>query len=179
MPVDDAEYSQVILGRARYLGGCSLLGPVRENGLTVNAEAVLFGASRLGMKLVKSVDVGGGEVAKSKLAAALLLGVWGGVTAKDRKDRTDVMFHLHSGEAAFFMIDKANPFAVRAKLLPILRAAGVPFMDEVGGQTSRPDTQDQVATRGLLDDLERLAELQERGFLTAEEVATAKAKLLG
>jgi len=178
MPDDSGTFMQVLLGRARYLGGCPALGPVRDGGLTFAQSGVLFGAFKLDIALVKSVDVGGGQVAKSKVAATLAFGVVG-LATKGKKDRTEVAVHLYSGEAAFFAIEKTSPFEVRAKLLPLLRAAGIPLEDEIDEQAGAPDAlADSDAAHGLVAELERLARLHESGFLTAEEVTLAKAKLL-
>jgi hypothetical protein len=81
--------------------------------------------------------------------------------------------------AAFFVIDGVSPFELRAKLLPLLRQAGIPLEDESDEQ---PGPSDAAASQGsaysLGDELAKLAQLHERGVLTDAELAAAKAKLL-
>ena len=168
----------LLLGRARYLGGCQAFGTAREGGLSFGADAAVFDSMRLDLALVKSVAVGGGQVAKSRVGATLAFGI-AGLAAKASEDRTEIVIHLDSGDAAFFVIDGVSPFELRAKLLPLLRQAGIPLEDESDEQPGPPDAASGSGLAfSLGDELAKLAQLHEKGVLTDAELAAAKAKLL-
>jgi hypothetical protein len=170
---------RVSLGTADYLGGCAAFGVASKGQLSFTSSAVLFAGMTLDMALVESFELGGGQVAKSKLGAAILFGVLGAVADKDAKDRAEMVVHLKTGDAAFFFLQDVSAFEIRAKLMPLAREAGVPFKDETDEKASQRDAAAQADSTGsLADELTKLAQLQESGFLTAEEVAAAKAKLL-
>lgn len=170
---------RVLIGWAKYLGGCATLGSAREGRLSLSATALFLDHTKLEIALIKSIEVGGGQVAKSKVGATLAFGIVG-LAAKGAQDRTELAVHLRSGEVAFFVIEDKSPFEVRAALLPVLRSAGIPFKDEVEEQAGVPgEGADMIPTHSLADDLAKLAELRSAGFLTDEELAAAKAKLLG
>ncbi len=74
-------------------------------------------------------------------------------------------------------MEEVLPEQVRAEVAPLLAELGIPFLDEsLSAPAQGPQT---TETAGLVDELERLALLHERGALTAEEYAAAKGKLLG
>ena len=93
---------------------------------------------KLDMTTVKSVAVGGGQVAKSRVGATLAFGI-AGLASKGAQDRTEMAIHLTSGEAAFFIVEGESPFEVRAKILPLLREANVPFENEIDALSGAPD----------------------------------------
>jgi predicted RNA-binding Zn-ribbon protein involved in translation (DUF1610 family) len=179
LPEGPSSVVQVQLGSADYLGGYAPLGSPRKGGLAIRDAGVFFGSAKIAMELIESVDVSGGQVAKSRVGATLAFGVIG-LATKGTVDRAELGVRLRSGETAFFLIERATPFEVRAKLAPFLNAAGVPFTDEVQDrEAAREPGISGEARPSLVDELERLADLHERGFLSIEEVAAAKAKLLG
>jgi predicted RNA-binding Zn-ribbon protein involved in translation (DUF1610 family) len=166
----------VAIGRATYVGGCSELGEARDGMLVFSPSGVFLDASKLDLASVKSVEIGGGQVTKSKVAATLAFGVLGGLAAKGAKDRVEIAVHLKSGGAAFFVLDNKHAFEIRASLAPLLTMLSIPFADEVDQQAGA--AAEPLVTLSLADELTKLAKLQESGFLTAEEVTAAKAKLL-
>jgi hypothetical protein len=173
------EVPRVSLGTADYLGGYPAFGAPSKGQLSFTASAVFFAGMTLHMALVESLGLGGGQVAKSKLGAAVLFGVLGAVADKDAKDRAELVVHLKTGDAAFFFLQDTSAFEIRAKLMPLVREAGVPFKDELDEKANQRDVGVQPDSTGsLADELTKLAKLQESGFLTADELAAAKAKLL-
>jgi hypothetical protein len=167
------------LGRAEYLGGCSGWGPARVGTLSMTSTQVLFDEKALTQcSSIASIEVGGGQVAKSRLAATIAFGAVG-LGARAAQDRGELVLHLVSGESAFFFIVKKSATAIRAALSPLLRTAGVPFKDEADHQAMVAAASGASTSPSLADELLKLAKLQESGFLTADELAAAKAKLLG
>jgi DNA-directed RNA polymerase subunit RPC12/RpoP len=160
----------------QYLGGCSAFGYPREGSLIFAQDGIAFGTGKVAAAEVKAVEIGGGQIAKSRVLPAVMFGVWG-LGAKTAKDRTEVAVHLHTGTAAFFVVDKVSPFQIRARITSALRAANIPFAEDLSEGDTSPDESDRDET--LVSQLERLAELHDRGFLSDDEVAAAKAKLLG
>ena len=168
----------VILGTADYLGGYPAFGDPCRGRLSFTPRVVFFAGMTLDMALIESFELGGGQVAKSKLGAALLFGVVGALADKDAKDRAEVVIHLKAGDAAFFFLQDTSAFEIRAKLMPLLREVGVPFKDEADDERQHDTVAPSDSAPSLADELTKLASLQESGFLSAEEVALAKAKLL-
>jgi hypothetical protein len=170
------------IGHAKYLGGSSNLGPTRSGDLRFTNTRVLLGTEQLlQLSCVVSIEIGGGQISKSRLVPALAFGTVGALAAKGTQDRAELAIHLDSGEAAFFFVFKRSPAEVRATLMPLLRSVGIPFSDEVvasAGPPSPPAAGAEPSSAGLVDELERLAHLHEIGFLTEAELAAAKAKLL-
>ena len=171
---ETASHGTVLLGAVRYLGGCPAFGPACDGRLLFTPSAVLLGSMSLDIAAVKSIEVGGGQVAKSRVGATLAFGV-AGLAAKSTQDRTEMAIHLKSGDAAFFVI-MTSPFEVRAKLLPLLREVGIPFDDEIDEQADAPAA--AGGGHSLADELAKLAELHKSGFLNDAELAAAKAKML-
>jgi len=133
------------------------------------------------MSTVASVNVSGREIAKNKIAATVLFGVWGGLAAKGTKDRTYLVVHTKSGPSAYYQLDKTDPMQVRAALAPLLDSLGVQFTDEVVQHEQQGTDQAPVSSvpaGGLVDEVAKLAQLHDAGALTDEEFAAAKAKLL-
>jgi hypothetical protein len=166
-----------------FLGGIQGMSPERAGTLTFTTSRVHFDSERkldLDMSTVRSVEIGGGQIAKSKIGATLVFGVLGGLAAKGSEDRAEIVVHLLSGDAAFFFIQRTSPAEVRARLMPLLKSIGVPFKDEADQQAMvDAASASPTASPSLADELVKLAQLHESGFLTDDEVALAKAKLLG
>ena len=174
------EGQAVSLGRAEYLGGCSGFGPARKGTLSVTRTRILFDERVLvRFSSVASIEVGGGQIAKSRLAATLAFGTVGALGAKASQDRGELAAHLVSGETAFFFVEKMSAAAIRAAVSPLLRAAGIRFKDEADHQAVIDAAAGGAPTSpSLADELLKLAKLHESGILTADELAAAKAKLL-
>lgn len=170
-------FVQTVIRNAHYLGGSSHLDTPQDGSLAFAQDGVHFEGWKIDATEIKAVELGGGQVAKSKILATVMFGVYGGLAARGAKDRAEIAVHLHSGTAAFFIVDNVSPFQVRARITPALRAASIPFADELGD--AHTEASEPTGTDGLVEQLERLAQLHERGFLSDEEVAAAKAKLLG
>jgi hypothetical protein len=171
----------VALGRTKYLGGCPGFGPARDGTLKLTTTRVLLDSTKLlDMSAVASIEIGGGQVAKSRLAATLAFGAVGALAAKSTQDRAELVIHLVSGEAAFFFVEKKSAAEVRAVVSPILRSAGIPFKDEADHQAMvAAANPGNAASASLVSDLARLADLHKLGVLTDAELAAAKSKLLG
>jgi len=173
------EEGRLFLGAAKYLGGCPELGPPRSGLLSLTSTHVLLGTERLlALADVAGVEIGGGLAAKSRLLPTLAFGAIGALAAKGVKDRAEIVLHLKSGDAAFFFVD-SSAVEVRASLAPLLKQIGIPFRDE-WGQGAMASKAPAVAggSPTIADELTKLARLFESGFLTADELAAAKAKLL-
>ena len=179
--------SSVSLGFAEYLGGHPELGNARSGNLVMTPTWIGFVLPAnqpedrvLPMSAVASVNVSGGEVAKNKIAAVLLFGVFG-LAAKGAKDRTYLVVHTKSGPSAYYQLEGRDPMQVRATLAPFLDSLGVPLSDEVvqpGQQGVDQAPVSSIPAGGLVDQVARLAALHDAGALTDEEFAAAKAKLL-
>ena len=181
------EPQTVSLGFAQYLGGHPELGNPRSGRLYITPTWFGFGATNqpegnvLPMSTVASVNVSGREIAKNKIAATVLFGVWGGLAAKGTKDRTYLVVHTKSGPSAYYQLEGRDPMQVRATLAPFLDSLGVPLSDEVvqpGQQGVDQAPVSSIPAGGLVDQVARLAALHDAGALTDEEFAAAKAKLL-
>ncbi len=61
---------------------------------------------------------------------------------------------------------------VRAKITPILKAAGVPFFGET------PEISPPKSAADIADELRKLAALRDEGIITDEEFQAQKTKLL-
>lgn len=170
----------VVLGYAKYVGGRPELGPSRSGPLVFTPEHVMLGREALiATGDVVDVDVGGGLAAQSRLLPALAFGTIGALAAKGVKDRAEVVVYLKTGDAAFFFVDKRTAVEVRAALMPLLRRLGIPFHGEARAEAEAPSEVGEPPAAGLADQLLKLKELREAGFLSDEELAAAKAKLLG
>jgi len=170
----------VVLGYAKYIGGRPELGPSRSGALVFTASHVMLGQEALiAMGDVLDVDIGGGLAAQSRLLPALAFGTIGALAAKGVKDRAEVAVHLKTGDAAFFFVDKRTAVEIRAALMPLLRRLGIPFHSDVQTPADSPAGVRDEPSVGLADQLLKLKELHEAGFLDDVDLAAAKAKLLG
>ncbi len=68
-------------------------------------------------------------MAKSKVGATALFGVFGELAAKGAVDRAFLTVHRKDGAAACFQVDKISPQAVRGERIGgLLVQVGVPFL---------------------------------------------------
>lgn len=160
----------VSLGLAEYLGGSDGWRPdSAKAGLAFTLQRVLFGNRDVAvMSDVASIEVVGGQQARSKVAEALVFGVFGALAAKDTVDRTEIGIHLKSGDIPYFRLLDTSEMQVRAALGPALREAGVPFFDEATRAAASP-----------MDEIAKAFELFKAGALTEDEFKAAKDRLLG
>jgi hypothetical protein len=176
---DTKQQKGVSLPHAEYLGGVAQLGRKRIGNLWVTPTEVGIGtlkpkAAVIPVADIASVAVGGEQVAKRRVGAELAFGVLGGLGARGGKDRADVAVYLRSGDVAYYRVDKKSAAEVRAKIGPVLRAAGVALSDsETAGPAPAP-----AAAGNVADELAKLAGLRDAGVLTAGEFDAQKAKLL-
>jgi len=134
------------------------------------------GASVL-LSAVASVEVAGGRVMKGvgDIAVSVLVGI----AFMDLKtDRTMLVLHLKSGEAAYFEVDEQRPASLRVAIEPILTAADVPFFEDVA-HDAPPEGAPGAGVHSVADELAKLAQLRDSGVLTEDEFATLKARLIG
>jgi hypothetical protein len=163
---------------ARYVGGNSALGPPQRGRLIFTPKMLGIGdrdatSAAIPLASVENIAVTGGEVAQSKIGSVLALGVIG-LAAKGAKNQSAIVVRTNDGQAAYYMVDYASPINVRAKIAPILKAAGVPLISqEAAAQPAPPSAPISVA-----DELAKLASLRNDGVLTDEEFEAQKAKLL-
>ena len=177
--VHHSEY-HVVLGYAKYIGGRPDLGPARSGVLVLTASHLMLGQESLvAMAEVQDIDVGGGLAAQSRLLPALAFGAIGALAAKGVKDRAEVVVYLKTGDAAFFFVDKRTAVEIRAALMPLLRRLGIPFHSEAPVPARSSGEPSEEGSGGLADQLMKLRQLHEAGFLDDAELAAAKAKLLG
>ena len=161
----------VVLGRAEYLGDSDDQLPTQAM-LAFTFSRVLFNEREfVPMPDVASIEIVGDQQAKSKVGATVLFGVAGGLAAKGAVDRTEIGVHLKSGPVPYFRVLKKNRIQVRAVLGPVLREAGVLFLDEVMTQPQQPEM-------SPMDEIANAFDLFKAGALTEEEFKAAKEKLL-
>ncbi len=167
---------KVSFGYAKYVGGHSALGRNRQGNLWVTAEAIGIGVMQpkvavISMSDIASVEVSGGQVGKSKAGAVIGLGILGGLAAKGSKKEAAVVVRTKGGETAYYQVDKQDPIRLRAKITPVLHAAGVPFFGEEAIRSAAQPVD-------VADELRKLAGLRDEGILTEDEFQAQKAKLL-
>jgi hypothetical protein len=112
-------------------GHPAVAGPVKGDFI-VTREKLGIGRQRREVKWlaacpvesIERIQVGGGQVGKSKAGAVLAFGVLG-LAAKGSKDRTDILVHLKDGYLAYFTIDAPVPMT-KAYLVPTLQQLQVP-----------------------------------------------------
>jgi len=156
--------------RGHYIGGHPSLGPAVDGRLWVTTEYIGMQqpeggvVASLPMGHVAKVGVHGGQVAGSRVTAAVRIGgvSLGAKDAADAKDRAFILAHDAAGEHTTYAVDRMGPSRVRAALGPILAEAGVPFA-EAAPAASEPST---------IDEVERLAALHADGSLTDAEFRT-------
>ena len=174
-------FDGIAVGLACYLGGNPGLGEPRTDMLYLAPEwighgevgesgVIEPGMASMSLSSVVSIEVTGCEVAKRKIAAVLAFGVLGGLAAKGSMERAYLVVHTADGHDAFFQMDGTSDMALRARIGHRIKAAGVPFSDDL--DAANP------ASKDISDQLAQLARLHRRGDLTDDEFAAAKAKIL-
>jgi hypothetical protein len=168
--VDEAWFDE-----SEYVGGLSD-APKRERGtFGVWPYGAGIVARHRDMELVlvvprediASIEVAdGGQLAKSRVLPVLVFGILG-LAARGADTQTVVIVRSKNGENAYFIISNTTHYPVKAKLAPVLEHLGIREPDGASAET--PD---------LASQLEHLADLHERGLLTDDELAAAKATLL-
>jgi Short C-terminal domain/Protein of unknown function (DUF2510) len=170
--------SQVMFNHATYLGGLPQARLKKTGALYFTPDVTGIGtlkprALTIPTRLIASVEVVGGEVAKRKVAAVAAFGVLGGLAAKGAKNQTVVIVRLTDGAEAYFELDRIAPQEVRAKLAPWLGQNGIPWRDD---EPAAAPAAAPIAS--IADELQKLAALRDSGVLTPDEFAAAKARLL-
>jgi len=128
--------------------------------------------------VVQCVDIGGGEVAKTKIAATIMFGAVGGLAAKGAKGRTYISVKLKDGSEGIWQVDKKAPMEVRASLAPLLHEVGVPFAGELAAPVEPLLNEAPAPAPLVADELLKLGDLRDKGLLTDEEFNAQKARLL-
>jgi hypothetical protein len=160
--------------KAEYLGGLPGTKPSSIVGtLYVNGDCVGVGAFGPKTGVVKWSDAQGvsfdsGTASKSRVGKALLIGVFA-LAAKKTQDDAHMTVFLKDGNAAIYHVKGTSGAALRAKVNPIMVAAGVHCVDDVATAVAAPS---------LADELTKLGALRDSGILTDEEFEVHKAKLL-
>ena len=72
-------------------------------------------------RAIAALEITSEQVAKSKLGAALVFGVLGGVTAKGSQDRATLIVYLKSGEKGYFTISGQSVASLLGTLEPWIR----------------------------------------------------------
>lgn len=185
-----SELKPAFMGLAKYLGGHPGLGKQREGHLCVTNEGIGISGWSVtgGLKYavikwteVRSVDVSGGEVAKSKFGAEIMFGVLGGLGAKGAMGQTIIAVYTIDSNIGYYQINEKHPAEVKARLTPFLRAVGIPYHDERVQQDNADALKAALGANGpvgVSDELSKLAALRDQGVLTEEEFTAQKAKLL-
>lgn len=165
---------------AEYLGGFPNLPKRRGGPMVFEQTRIKIAGWRPSKPLVEvradaivSIEIGGGEVSKSRAGAALMTGV-GALAAKGTEARTHISVHMRSGNVGIFRIDKTDPMTVKAKIAPWVTEHGIAWHGE---QVAAPVYATGVDTTA--DQLGRLADLHKAGALSDDEFTAAKARLLG
>jgi hypothetical protein len=122
-------------------------------------------------RAIASLEVTSEQVAKSKVGAALLFGVLGGLAAKGAADRATIVLHLKSGVTGYIIVKKRFAASVLGLLAPWRQAAGIPLGDPRQAQTDNAQT-------SVADELAKLAQLRDSGVLTDGEFDALKAELI-
>ena len=118
---------------------------------------------------IASLEVTSEQVAKSKVGATLLFGVWGGLAAKGAADRSTLVVNIKNGSTGYFIIKKY--FA--AQLLAIVD----PWRREMGiGLGGSPEAAGGPVS--IADEIAKLAQLRESGALTEDEFVLLKTQLI-
>jgi len=155
------------------------LGLLCKGNLIVTPEVIGIGdllprSALIPLASVQSIEVSGGQVAKSKVGSVVAFGVLG-LAAKGAKNESAVVVRIADGETAYYQVDYESPVKVRALVTPILKAAGVPLKGE--GAAATPSSP-SPAPISVADELAKLASLRNNGILSDEEFEAQKAKLL-
>jgi hypothetical protein len=115
-----------------YMGGHPSVPGPHKGAFIVTREKLGIAKTFRGVKWlaacpiasIERIEIGGGQVGKSKAGAVVMFGVLG-LAAKGSKDRTDILVHLKDGYAAYFTIDAPVPMT-KAYLLPTLQQLQIP-----------------------------------------------------
>ena len=164
------------LFRARRLGGTRGELSTEELRLVFTATSVSFGEDRcdtVPMSDVRSVELVAEEQAKNKVGAVLLVGVLGGLAAKDRRQVTYLTVHMKSGDEVYYLIRNKSHMDVLVALAPVLKEAGVPFKEDLDDALVQP------GQFSAAEEIGRYFDLLERGAITEHEYGQAKERLLG
>jgi hypothetical protein len=76
-------------------------------------------------RAIAAIEITSEQVAKSKLGAALVFGVLGGVTAKGSQDRATVIVYLKSSEKGYFTISGQSVASLLGTIEPWMREKGI------------------------------------------------------
>jgi hypothetical protein len=121
---------------------------------------------------IGAIEVTSEQVAKSKLGAALVFGVLGGVTAKASKDRGTLIVYMKAGDAGYFTVDRQSAASLLGLISPWMRDRGI-------AQGSPQVTKSEpIAPKLVADELTKLAQLKESGVISEGEFVALKAKLI-
>jgi len=169
----DAKAPTVMFKKASCLGGLPSLKKSTGN-LYVTVDGIGVGMLKarhlLPMTQITDVSVMSDAAAKSKVGAEIAFGVFGGLGGKGTQDRTTIACHTKVGDG-YFQVLKMDAPRVKAMLAPVLRAANVPFSDDLPPAAPTP-------TVSVADELAKFAALRDAGAMTQDEFDAQKARLL-
>lgn len=175
------------LGRGTYHGGFSFI-PVSgvHGGLVLDDDALrMVGVQNekytrelppmemCRTRAIAAVEVTSEQVAKSKVGAALVFGVLGGVTAKGSMDRATLIVYVKSGEKGYFTIPQQSVASLLGTLEPWMRDRGINL-----GSPEAPAVQATTTPKLIADELLKLAQLRDSGVLSEDEFLNLKARLI-
>jgi Short C-terminal domain len=170
---------------AQYHGGLSWAPDPAGGELTLNDQVIELTngpprrprvAVRIQVKAIECVEVTSEQVAKSKIGATLVFGVWGGLAGKGGEDRGTLLVHLKSGQTGYFTIGGWSQHEILGKITPWLHATGI-RVGTPAVEAGAPATQ-AFAPVSVADEIAKLGKLKTEGLLTDEEFAAEKARLL-
>ena len=171
-----------------YLGGLTYLPEskwIRIGRLTLDDDALMLDRVQdkqmrnlpplelCRTRAIASLEITSEQVAKSKIGAALVFGVLGGVTAKGTADRATVIIYLKSGEKGYLAVDRHSAASLLGVLAPWMRGQGIPERSPEVAQSVGGPTPALIA-----DELMKLSQLKAAGDLSGEEFAALKGKLI-
>ena len=123
------------------------------------------------IKAVASLEVTSEQVAKSKVGATLLFGVWGGLAAKGAADRSTIVLHLKSAVTGYIIVKKHFSAQLLGIIEPWRRAMGIPLTEELPAQP-------EASQVSIADELTKLAQLRDSGVLSEDEFELLKRDLI-
>ncbi len=166
---------KVTFTHCKYGGGLvSVSSRLTETNLHFTDKAVGMGMlspskPEIPVADIVSVEVSGGDIRKSRVGKAILMGPLA-LLAKSSKPETLVVVHTKADGSAHFVIDNEPSVKVRAKVGVWCTRLGIRQ-----GDTTAPTAPTAVS---VADEMAKLAALFDSGALTADEFASAKARLL-
>lgn len=185
----DKKPKKVIITFSSYLGGHNNLGKKRKGNLVLTSEEMGMSNGRspshavLKWTEIENIDIGGGQVGKNKVGAEIMFGVLGGLGAKSTKNQTDITVYTTDKQMAYYQIDKKSPLESRAIFAPFLQSAGIKFHDEASQEAQNDLLREAVkpssGDANNLSQLEKLADLKNKGIITQAEFDKKKAQILG